>query len=86
MKWQVGKLALIVLLTLTPAVGCKPRPAGNEPNPPQGTDANRNDQTDPRTNPQSGVDVQVGGGEGVEVQVDPNRPGTNVEVGGEDNR
>jgi hypothetical protein len=86
MKWQVDKLMLIVLLTLTPAIGCKPRPAGEEPNPQQGTEADPNAPPDARTDPRSGVDVQVGDGEGVDIQVDPNRPGTNVEVGGEDNQ
>lgn len=61
-------------------VGCTPPPATNEPDRDQVEVDVRRDASDaPPSEP--GVDVQVGGGNGVDVQVDPGRPGANVDIG-----
>lgn len=91
MTSPLSKFALIVSLIVLP-LGCQPQRPGNNPTPQEepvpdsgmNRDSDRNNPDDARSQLQSGVDVQVGGGEGVNVQVDPNQPGSNVEVGGDE--
>jgi hypothetical protein len=77
MTLKYFKLGLLGLLIATP-LGCNSQAPNDTATPQERIEVNRNDPVD--ANPQQdGVDVQVGGGEGVDVQT----PGTRVEVGGE---
>jgi hypothetical protein len=77
MRAKLWIFALIGLLTLAP-LGCEPRPINTEPDKAGEVQIDTEDESR-----KSGVEVRVGGGEGVDVKVDPDRGGASVEVGGD---
>lgn len=81
------KPILIAGLLLAP-VGCQPEPAVEEPTREEEVDVAVEETAEtPETaeNSDAGTSVQVGGGEGVNVDVNPDQPGTNVNVGSDEN-
>jgi hypothetical protein len=73
------------LLVIAP-IGCQPNPAIEPPVERDEAEVDRDGDVD--TTPESGVDVQVGGGEGVKVDIEPddqNDEGVDVQIGGDSN-
>jgi len=64
-------------------VGCTPPPATQPPNQQERIeiDVDRDAERGRLPPAEQGVDVQIGGGEGVDVEVNPEQPGAEVDVG-----
>ena len=80
MTHSLGKYLLAGLLSVA-SLGCEPRPVVVDPD--DGDTTIIEDDADvvipdgSTTQPETGVDVRVGGGEGVDVDVNPAQPGSN---------
>jgi hypothetical protein len=79
MTHSLGKYLLAGLLSVA-SLGCEPRPVVVDPD--DGDTTVIDDDADvvvpdgSTTQPETGVDVRVGGGEGVDVDVNPAQPGS----------